>query len=60
MVSLILIYPVLVSFVPRQTGPERESATCIPQDENADQAGRKEELEAARKKYEWDITVRND
>lgn len=44
----------------RQAGADRGTGTCIPQDEKADQAARKDQLAAAQKEYEWDTTVRND
>lgn len=43
-----------------RAGADRSTGTCLPQDEAADQAERKKQLEAAQKEYEWDTTVRND
>eukprot|EP00904_Undaria_pinnatifida_P007087 jgi/Undpi1/3508/HiC_scaffold_16.g06880.m1 len=34
---------------------ERETGTCLPQDEKADQAARKKQLETARSEYKWNM-----
>ena len=48
---------ILFLFFSPGAGAERETGTCLPQDEKADQAARKKQLETARSEYKWNMEV---